>query len=200
MKVMGLLLVVGVVMVGCTSDPDASIGTASSSTPTKTTTSSVPSSTAGTSAAAPSTVTVRSTVTSTVVETVVVDTTPILTHTGFGAIQLRMTREEVLATGLVDGQGVVRGSSGCDLYRFKSGTGTVWIQDGQGVMAIGVDSGARTAEGLPVEIDARDPRVARTYPGGEMGPNGFSVWVKDDVFYFFSGGTSLVRRGQACFN
>ncbi|KOX35268.1 hypothetical protein ADK67_02310 [Saccharothrix sp. NRRL B-16348] len=194
MKVMGVVLVVaGLALVGCTGEPDASIGSASSSATTTTT---APSST---SSVAPSTVTVQSTVTSTVHETVVLDTTPVLSHTGFGAIELGMTREQLVTTGLV-GEPVLRMSAQCDMYEFKSGGGAAWIQDGKGLMAIMVKSGARTAEGLPVDISPVDPRLARTYPSGEAGPNGFSVWVNDDVFYFMSGSTSLARRGQACFN
>ncbi len=200
MKVMGVVVVLavaGLALVGCTGEPDASIGTASSSSATTTAvTTAVPSST---SAVAPSTVTVRSTVTSTVEETVVVDTTPVLSHSAFGAIELGMTREQLVATGLV-GEPVPRMSARCDMYPLKSGNGSAWIQDGQGLMAIMVTSGARTTEGLPVDISPVDPRLAQTYPGGEAGPNGFTVWVNDDVFYFLSGSTSLARRGQACFN
>ncbi|OKI18190.1 hypothetical protein A6A25_11515 [Saccharothrix sp. CB00851] len=193
---MGVVLVVaGLALVGCTAEPDASIGTASAAT-TTTTSTTPPSST---SAVAPSTVTVRSTVTSTVQETVVVDTTPVLSHSAFGAIKLGMTREQLVATGLV-GEPTLRISAQCDVYHFKSGNGAAWIQDGQGLMAINVKSGARTAEGLPVEISPADPRLTQTYPSGENGPNGYSVWVNDNVFYFFQGGTTLARRGQACFN
>ena len=198
MKVMGVVLAVaGLALVGCTGDQDASIGSASATPTTTTTTTTVPSST---SSVVPTTVTVQSTVTSTVVETAVVDPTPVLGHTGFGAIRLGMTREELVATGLV-GEPRLRSSAQCDSYPFKSGNGVAWIQDGQGVMAVMVNSGAKTAEGLPVDISPVDPRLTQTYPGGEAGPNGFSVWVNDDVFYFMSmGSTTLGRRGQACFN
>ncbi|PSL55445.1 hypothetical protein B0I31_105408 [Saccharothrix carnea] len=199
MKVMGVVLAVaGLALVGCTSEPDASIGTASSAT-TTTTSPSSPSSPSGTSAVAPSTVTVQSTVTSTVQETVVVDATPVLSHTGFGAIKLGMTREQLVATGLV-GEPTLRMSAQCDMYPLKSDNGYAWIQDGQGVMAITVKSGAKTTEGLPVEISPADPRLTKTYPSGEAGPNGFTAWVNDNVRYFFHGHTSLTRRGQACFN
>ncbi|XVS64578.1 hypothetical protein ACQPYE_00505 [Actinosynnema sp. CA-299493] len=194
MKVMGVVLAVaGLALVGCTGEPAASGGPSSTSSATTTT---APSST---SSVAPTAVTVRSTVTSTVVETVVVDTTPVLSHTGFGAIQLGMTREQLVATGLV-GEPVLRMSAQCDMYEFRSGGGSAWIQDGKGLMAIIVKHGATTAEGLPVDISPVDPRVARTYPGGEAGPNGYKVWVEDDVSYLVNGVTSLARRGQACFN
>ncbi|MEU4764239.1 hypothetical protein AB0H12_13365 [Actinosynnema sp. NPDC023794] len=204
MKVMGVVLVVaGLAMVGCTAQPDASIGSASpASTTTTAVTTTAPSST---SAVAPSTVTVQSTVTSTVQETVVVDTTPVLSHSAFGAIKLGMTREQLVATGLV-GEPTLRMSSECDMYPLKSGNGSAWIQDGKGLMAILVNYGAVTAEGLPVEIGPADPRLAETYPSGEPWQNGggvtaaFRVWVTDDVNYQFRGSTALARRGQACFN
>ncbi|MCE6996973.1 hypothetical protein LZG04_19505 [Saccharothrix sp. S26] len=204
MKVMGVVLALaGVAMMACTAQ-DASIGTASSAVPTTTAAASttVPSST---SAAAPSTVTVRSTVTSTVEETVVVDTTPVLGHDGLGVIKLGMTREQLLATGLV-GEPTTRMSAECDMYPLKSGNGSAWIQDGKGLMAILVEYGAVTAEGLPVDIGPADARLARTYPAGEPWENGggvvaaFRVWVSDDVRYTFRGSTSLTRRGQACFS
>ncbi|QQQ76551.1 hypothetical protein IOD16_37100 [Saccharothrix sp. 6-C] len=191
MKVMGVVLAVaGLALVGCTGEPAASSGPSSTSSAAT-----APS----TSSVAPTAVTVQSTVTSTVVETVVVDTTPVLSHTGFGAIELGMTREELVATGLV-GEPVSRMSAQCDVYEFKSGSGTAWVQGGEGVMAIIVKYGATTAEGLPVDISPVDPRVARTYPGGEAGPNGYAVRVEDGVSYLLHGATALTRRGQACFN
>ncbi|MCC8247499.1 hypothetical protein [Saccharothrix luteola] len=127
MKVMGgvVLVVAGLALVGCTAQQDASIGSASSaSTTTTAVTTTAPSST---SAVAPSTVTVRSTVTSTVQETVVVDTTPVLSHSAFGAIELGMTREQLVATGLV-GEPTLRMSALCDMYPLKSGNGSAWIR------------------------------------------------------------------------
>lgn len=212
MKVRGVvvLVVAGLALVGCTAGTDASIGSASSASATTTTavTTTAPSSASGTSSAsavAPSTVTVRSTVTSTVQETVVVDTTPVLGHSAFGAVKLGMTREQLVATGLV-GEPTLRMSAMCDMYPLKSGNGSAWIQDGQGLMAILMNHGAVTAEGLPVDIGPADPRLAETYPSGESWEDGggvtaaFKVWVSDDVRYTFRGSTSLARRGQACFS
>ncbi|MFJ6670390.1 hypothetical protein ACIQMJ_04695 [Actinosynnema sp. NPDC091369] len=207
MKVVALVLAVaGSVLVGCTAQQeDASIGTASSAAVTTTTATTTATTPAGSSVVAPSTVTVRSTVTSTVEETVVVDTAAVLGHSAFGPVELGMTRQQLVATGLV-GEPVLRMSAECDMYPLKSGNGSAWIQDGKGLMAILVNYGAVTAEGLPVEISPADPRLARTYPGGEPWENGagvtaaFKVWVTDDVNYTFRGSTSLARRGQACFN
>lgn len=206
MKVMGVVLVVaGLALVGCTAQQDASIGSASSSSSAAAVTTTTTATPSSTSAVAPSTVTVQSTVTSTVPETVVVDTTPVLSHSAFGAIKLGMTREQLVATGLV-GEPTLRMSPVCDMYPLKSGNGSAWIQDGQGLMAILVEYGAVTAEGLPVDIGPADPRLAQTYPSGVPWQNGggvtaaFRVWLTDDVNYQFRGNTALVRRGQACFN
>ncbi|MEU6151180.1 hypothetical protein ABZ816_14365 [Actinosynnema sp. NPDC047251] len=119
---------------------------------------------------------------------------------GFGAIRLGMTAEQLVATGLVEGP---EGQELCELYRLKSGEGSLWLQkDGTGVASIGLDRAARTPEGITFGSTAAEVRAA--YPTLREGVSWSSVDRSGDTGYGFSGDpvTKLLvfKRDQGCHN
>ncbi|GAA1351656.1 hypothetical protein GCM10009660_49610 [Catellatospora bangladeshensis] len=209
MKVLGaaqvcavLGAVLGVALAGC--------GTAQEAAPAATSsTVSAPTTPAPTSApAVTSAVTPVATLTATpegsmpAVTVVGADPTPLIDHSGFGAIRLGMTAEQLTATGLVGG---VEGPAGelCALYPLRSGGGSVWVQnDGTGVASIVVEGRARTTEG--VRTGATTEQVRATYPALSEGANWNSVDLGGGVRYGFLGDpvtTILVfKSGMGCHN
>lgn len=204
MKVFGVVLVVAALgLVGCTAEqPQASppgsvtATTAASTTAVSTVVPTSPSS----SVPVDVPVAAPSTVTSTVVETVVVDPTPVLSHTGFGAIELGMTEEQLLATGLVARHPEDAAGGSCEAYKGKDGDRTVWVQGAEGVVAIMVRDAARTPEEVPLDLHPDDPALATAYPNGYRAYNEFRAPLHDDVVYWFTGGGAiLTRQIQLCF-
>ncbi|WP_433271779.1 hypothetical protein ACQPZF_13740 [Actinosynnema sp. CS-041913] len=172
MKAVGAMLVAAVLgagLAGCDQGERASSSTTATTTTTTTPSVSTPSvsSTAGTVVPTgnPS------------------EPTPVLDHSGFGAIKLGMTKEELEATGLVGG---VAGPAGetCELYPLQSGNGGVWVQnDGTGVASIIVKGDVQTAEG--VRTGATKAEVRAAYPALEEGVSWDAAPVGEGVKYGF---------------
>ncbi|MGM1058175.1 hypothetical protein [Saccharothrix sp. Mg75] len=130
------------------------------------------------------------------VVTSAVDTYPVVGAAGYREFRLGMTEQEVRATGAAEPE---PDGTKCAFYRMTAADGGMWVEEGKGVVAIRVESGARTNEQIRVDVHPDDPVLARAYPAGEHVPGRFRVALGDGVSLLFDGGVTVLRPDQTCF-
>lgn len=85
---------------------------------------------------------------------------------GLGALKLGMSKDQALATGMIDEFRTMDGQadSACPVSAGLTGQGgTVWWSTRLGVASIAPSAGVRTVDGI--EVGASRQKVAQTYPG-----------------------------------